>query len=92
MGFNSDKSMVDEKEKTWTQNIAPDKAAYLRKFVDLRTQLNSFLCVHKRNENPWYSIPNFFIAYDAIVFTLRLSFFASQAVVQIYPRHGAESS
>ena len=32
--------------------IAPDKAAYLRNFVDLKTQLNSFLCVQKRNKNP----------------------------------------
>ena len=71
-----------------TYIIAPDKAAYLRNFVDLRTQLNSFLCVQKRNKNPWYSILNFFVAYDAIVFNLRLSFFASQAVVENKFIHG----
>ena len=57
------------------------RIAYLRNFVNLKTQLNSYLCVQKRNENPSYAIPNFFVAYDAIVFSLRLSFFASQAVV-----------
>ena len=33
--------------------IAPDKAAYcvyIRNLVDLKTQLNSFLCVQKRNK------------------------------------------
>ena len=69
-------------------NIAPDKAAYLRNFVDLKTQLNSFLCVQKHNKNPWYSIPNFFVAYDAIVFSLGLSFFASQVVVGYKFIHG----
>ena len=40
-------------------------------------QLNSFLCVQKRNKNPWYSIQNFLIAYDAIVFGLH----TTQAIV-----------
>ena len=34
------------------QVIVPDKAAYLRNFVNVKTQLNSFLCVQKRNKNP----------------------------------------
>ena len=46
------------------------RIAYLRNFVDLKTQLNSFLCVQKRNKNPLNSIPKFFVAYDAIVFSL----------------------
>ena len=62
--------------------IAPDKAAYcvFTQFRKLYMQLNSFLCVQKRNKNPGYSIGNFFVAYDAIVFSFLLSFFASQAV------------
>ena len=47
------------------------RIAYLRNCLDPKTQLNYFLCVLKRNKNSWYSIPNFFIAYDA----LRLPFF-----------------
>ena len=47
----------------------------------MKTQLNSYLCVQKRNKNPWYSIPNFLVAYDAKVSSFRLLFFASQAVV-----------
>ena len=56
--------------------------------MDLKTQLNSCLCVQERNKNPCYSIPNFFVAYDAKVFSLRLSFFASQAVVGYKFIHG----
>ena len=51
-------------------------------------RLNSFLCVQKSNKNPLYSNLNFFVAYDAIVFRLRLLFFASQAVVRYKFIHG----
>ena len=70
--------------------IAPDKAAYCVftqfcrpekaiKFISVRT---------KSNKNPRYSILNFSVAYDAIVFSLHLSFFASQAVVGYKFMHG----
>ena len=36
----------------YTITIAPDKTAYLRNFVDQKTQLNLFLCVQKHNKNP----------------------------------------
>ena len=67
------------------------RIAYLRNCLDPKTQLNYFLCVQKRNKNSWYSIPNFFIAYDA----LRLPFFVYNTGnyrVQINTRHGAKSS
>ena len=70
--------------------IAPDKAAYCVftqfhgpenaiKFISVRTkmQLKSLIL-----------IPNFFVAYAAIVFNLQLSFFASQAVVGYKFIHG----
>ena len=69
--------------------IALDKAAYCvnTHFLGTKTQLKLFLCVQKCNKNSWYSILNFFIAYDAIVFGLQLPFLhTTQAVV------GAKSS
>ena len=69
--------------------IALDKAEYCvnTNFLEPKMQLKSFLCVQKPNKNTWYSIPNFFIAYDAIVFRLQLPFLhTTQAIV------GAKSS
>ena len=70
--------------------IAPDKDAYcvFTQFCGPENAIRLFLCVQKRNKNPWYSISNFFVAYDAIVFCLRLLFFASQAVVGYKFIHG----
>ena len=47
-------------------------------------QLNSFQCVQKRNKNHRYTIPNFLIAYDAIVVGLRLPFLHTTQVIVGY--------
>ena len=47
-------------------------------------QLNAFLCVQKRNTKPCYPVPNFFIAYDPIVFSLQLSFLHTTQVIVGY--------
>ena len=64
--------------------IAPDKAAYLRNCLNQKMQLNSFLCVQKRNKNHLYSIRNFLIAYGAIVIRLRLLFLLTTQVIVGY--------
>ena len=77
-------------EEIVEKTIAPDKAAYCV-FTQFRGPENAIKFISVRTKMQYKSlilIPNFFVAYDAIVFILRLSFLASQAVVGYKFIHG----